>query len=193
MDFLKKQWGNLMLIGAVAAYIGLSLGTQSCPLCVAGDLIGLGAHSHEPNAASRPGATPAPNWQVATIDGQQLTGHDLKGRVSLIAYWATWCGPCKREIPSLVNLRNDFSQDNVEIIGISVDEPHTNLDGFVKRYGMNYIVARDNKSLYDAFGMVRSIPTIFIIDKEGRIQHRHVGRMPHDILHSQISELVASK
>jgi len=193
MEFFKRHWSTLILIAAIAAYMGISMGTNECPLCVASDLI-KGDKSSTVQAqenAAVIGETEAPNWSLKTIDGHSIDSENSKGKVSLLVYWASWCAPCREEVPALVALRKDYPESKLEIIGVSLDEAPKSIDAFVKAHGINYTVARNNPSLDKAFGPIRYIPTIVILDQNGMVQKRYTGLVGPDIIRGQVEMLLS--
>ena len=114
-----------------------------------------------------------PNYKQSSGDLLKLS--DLKGKVVLVDFWATWCAPCREGIPDLVELKNEFQDKDVEIIGISVDAltrggaTAGDVIPFIAANKINYPIVRGDGSVIDAFGGIKSIPTSFLIDKEGKI------------------------
>ncbi len=192
MDFLKRNWSTLILIGFFAAYFGISLGTDQCPMCVVSDLV-LGPSdesSASENTAEVVGTKGVPAWTAQNLAGQEVGGMASQGKVCVLVYWATWCAPCIEEIPSLIALREDFPESDVDIIGISLDQPSKKIDTFVTSHGINYDITRNNQSLESAFGPIRYIPTIVILDQEGKIQQRYTGLTSADTLRRQVETLL---
>ena len=101
--------------------------------------------------------------------------------------------PCREEIPTLVALRNDFSKDEIEIIGVSVDEAYKSIEHFVTTNKINYDIARNNESLDQAFGPIRYIPTIVILDQEGKAHQRHTGVVGPNVIRGQVQLLLEKK
>lgn len=195
MEFLKRNWSTLLLIGAVAAYLGLSMGTDRCPLCVVTNFATGGTNdSTAPRKNAQVlGEFEPMTWQAKTIDGLEINSESCKGKVTLVVYWATWCAPCREEIPTLVALRNNFSKDEIEIIGVSVDEAYKSIEHFVTTNKINYDIARNNESLDQAFGPIRYIPTIVILDQEGKVYQRHTGVVGSNIIRGQVQLLLEKK
>lgn len=118
---------------------------------------------------------PAPAFTVRTLDGRTLTSHDLRGKVTLVNFWATWCAPCRAEIPDLVALQDRY-RDHLQIIGISEDEgPIESVRRFAAEQAINYSLAMTTPELQRAFPGVRGLPTTFVLDREGRVVQKHVG------------------
>ena len=195
MEFLERNWSTLLLIGAIAAYLGLSMGTDRCPLCVVTDFAtgGTSDSTAPRNNAQVVGELEPVTWQAKTIDGLKINSDSCKGKVTLVVYWATWCAPCREEIPTLVALRNDFSKDEIEIIGVSVDEAYKSIEHFVTTNKINYDIARNNESLDQAFGPIRYIPTIVILDQEGKVHQRHTGVVGPNVIRGQVQLLLEKK
>ncbi len=101
-----------------------------------------------------------------------------KGKVVLLNIWATWCGPCKRELPDLVALSNELAPKGVVVFGISVDQKDDRLQlvkTFCERMGIPFTNIIDNLQIADAYGKIQSIPTTFIIDRQGNVVQRITG------------------
>ena len=195
MEFLKRNWSTLLLIGTIAAYLGLSMGTDRCPLCVVTDFAtgGTSGSTAPRKNAQVVGELEPVTWQAKTIGGLEINSDSCKGKVTLVVYWATWCAPCREEIPTLIALRNDFSKDEIEIIGVSVDEAYKSIEHFITTNKINYDIARNNESLDQAFGPIRYIPTIVILDQGGKVHQRHTGVVGPNILRGQVQLLLEKK
>ncbi len=101
---------------------------------------------------------------------------DYKGKVVLLNFWATWCGPCTLEIPWFVEFEQQFKSRGFEVVGISMDEDGwTAIKPYVTEHKMNYRVLLGNDSVSDLYGGVEALPTSFVIDREGKIATVHVG------------------
>jgi cytochrome c biogenesis protein CcmG/thiol:disulfide interchange protein DsbE len=120
---------------------------------------------------------PAPVFTVQDLDGRTITAADLRGKVTLINFWATWCGPCRAEIPALIALQNKY-RNELQIIGISEDEgPAAQVRQFVAANRMNYRIAMTTPEIERGFPGIVSIPTTYVIDREGRVAMRHAGML----------------
>lgn len=118
---------------------------------------------------------PAPDFQVKDLDGKELSLAAHKGQIILLNFWATWCGPCRAEIPGLIELQNKY-KDRLQIIGMVVDEDdEDNLRDIVKSEHINYPVALTSPEVRMAYGGITALPTVFIINPEGRVVQKHVG------------------
>jgi thiol-disulfide isomerase/thioredoxin len=117
----------------------------------------------------------APDFKLDDLDGKPLTLADSHGKVILLNFWATWCGPCREEIPDLIELQRKY-KDRLQIIGISVDDDDA---GAVKKVvdatGINYPVAMASAEVRMAYGGIGALPTSFVLDSEGRVVQKHEG------------------
>jgi thiol-disulfide isomerase/thioredoxin len=122
-----------------------------------------------------PIAVPAVTMQ--TLDGQTLSSSDWGGKVTLVNFWATWCPPCRAEIPDLVALQEKY-RDQVQVIGISEDEEGPEVvKRFAEKYNINYPLVMVTPELRKAFTGIYALPTTFVIDREVRVVQKHVGAL----------------
>ena len=150
------------------------------------------------DAASRPAtiqlvADPVevPALTMQALDGQTVSSDDLRGKVTLVNFWATWCGPCRAEIPDLIKLQDRYP-DQLQVIGVSVDEGGVAIvEDFATEYGINYPVVMATPELRRAFPGVTALPTSFIVDPDGRVVQTHVGLINPGVL-EQETRLLAS-
>ncbi|KAF0150557.1 MAG: alkyl hydroperoxide reductase [Ignavibacteria bacterium] len=154
----------------------------------------------EPNGPYPPSYVPtgeqksvqAPDFELPTSDGKKLKFSSLKGKVVIVDFWATWCPPCRKGVPDLVELKKKYGKKGFEIVGISLDGPQTKGDvvPFIKEYGINYPVVYGNQAVTVSYGGVQSIPTAFIIDKQGKIVATYVGLKPIEVYEEHIKKLL---
>jgi thiol-disulfide isomerase/thioredoxin len=117
----------------------------------------------------------APAFQLNDLDGKSFSLAEAKGKIVLLNFWATWCGPCRAEIPDLVDLQKRYA-DKLEIIALATDEDDADqVRRFVLESGINYRVAMISDEVRLAYGGVAALPTSFVIDPQGRIVQKHVG------------------
>jgi thiol-disulfide isomerase/thioredoxin len=118
-----------------------------------------------------------PSFSVADLDGKAISSEALRGKVVLVNFWATWCPPCRAEIPDLIKLQEKY-KDNLVVLGISEDEaPPDTVRAFVAEYKVNYFVAMTTPALAKVFRGVAALPTTFVLDTEGKLVQRHVGQL----------------
>lgn len=133
----------------------------------------------------------APEFTINGTNGEKIKLSAYKGKVIILDFWATWCPPCRRGIPDLISLKNQYKDDLV-IIGISVDDESTAKDviPFMKSIGINYKVGYANNEIIQNYGGIQAIPTSFIIDKKGRQVKSFVGLESIDTYKEIINKLV---
>ncbi len=113
------------------------------------------------------------DFTLTSLEGQEYTLSKLKGNVVILDFWATWCPPCRREIPHLVAIYNKYKDKNLIVIGISAEEKST-LEIFKKENNVNYPILLGNNEVFQRFG-VQSIPHTLFIDRKGKIRKTQVG------------------
>ena len=117
----------------------------------------------------------APAFQLNDLNGKPVSLAEAKGKIVLLNFWATWCGPCRAEIPDLVDLQKRYA-DKFEIIALATDEDDPDeVRRFVLQSGINYRVALSSDAVRRDYGGIAALPTSFVIDPEGRIVQKHVG------------------
>jgi peroxiredoxin len=141
--------------------------------------------------AQRPADLPeqAPEFTLADIEGANHSLADTAGRVRLIDFWATWCPPCREEIPMLVDLDRRYRDQGLTVLGIS-DEAATVLREFVEREGVSYTNLIDDGAVAERY-LVPGLPTAYLVDRDGRIVERYIGAKPERIVEARIRELLA--
>ena len=122
---------------------------------------------------------PAPAWKLKDPDGKVVTSELFKGKVVVLDFWATWCPPCRAEIPGYVLLQKKYEADGLVFVGISLDtEGPAVVKKFMKDYGINYPIVMADDEILGAFAPIQGYPTTFIIDREGRVRNKKLGREP---------------
>ena len=138
------------------------------------------------NAKSRPAASsavapepaslgPAPQVELSSLDGQRLKLSSFRGRVVLLNFWATWCAPCRTEIPELNGLQHDLEASGLTVVGVSWDDSADGVREFQKELPQDYTVLLGGEGVQDEFAGIRSLPTTYIIDREGNVRQRIIG------------------
>ncbi|BFU95339.1 MAG: putative Thiol-disulfide oxidoreductase [Nitrospira sp.] len=149
-------------------------------MLVAADPVGMaGAAPADPFTALRvtPSATPASvtPFDLTTLDGRSLRSQDLAGKVVLLNFWATWCGPCKEEMPSLARLQTRFDPAQVQILTVTADRHPQGIRQFFGQLGISLPVLFDEDQEVSRTFMVRGLPTTVLIAPDGRVSGRAVG------------------
>jgi thiol-disulfide isomerase/thioredoxin len=115
---------------------------------------------------------------------------EYKGKVVIVNFWATWCGPCKMEIPDFVKLYAEYKEKGLVIVGISIDDSPEQLQAFMREFKMNYPVVQMRPEVEDAWGPFYGYPTSFIVARDGSICAKHIGPASHDQFEAEIKALL---
>jgi len=120
---------------------------------------------------------PAPDYAARDLEGAEVALADLHGRVVLLNVWATWCPPCRKEIPELQALHEEHARGGLEVLGVSVDAAGADpqVRAFMEEFGMTYTVLRDAGDRAASTFRLHGVPATFLIDREGIIRWRRLG------------------
>jgi thiol-disulfide isomerase/thioredoxin len=131
------------------------------------------------------------DFKIKDLDNNDVALASFKGKVILLNFWATWCGPCKAEIPGFVEMQAKY-RDQLTIIGYSVDDDAVKARAFAQEYKMNYpiLLGLGREDVQDAFGPIWGIPSSFIISKEGKVCKKHIGIAPMSVFEKEIKALL---
>jgi len=133
----------------------------------------------------------APNFDLTSTEGKAIKLSDYRGKVVIVDFWATWCPPCRKGIPELIELQNEF-KNNLVIIGISLDQnTESDVVPFIKKYGINDPVVFGTNQVMMDYGAINAIPTSFVINKDGKIVDKHVGLVPKSVYEKKIKEILS--
>jgi len=132
---------------------------------------------------------PAPAFTVKDLEGREISMASLRGKVVIVNFWATWCGPCRAEIPDLVALQAKY-KDTLQVIGISEDEAGVDVvKRFAAEHKVNYPVVMMTPEIEKLFPGIGALPTSFIVDRESRVVQKHVGMLTARITESEARHL----
>lgn len=131
------------------------------------------------NACAIKGDSPAaPAFTLKDLNGTNISLSDYEGKVLFLNFWATWCPPCRAEIPDFIEVYDEYKDKGLEILGISLDQIGVDqVRKFVERYKMNYPVAMATNEMFKDYPPPQAIPTTLVIDRDGKIQYKKVGMM----------------
>ncbi len=139
--------------------------------------------------ASQPVRPKAPDFTLPTVNGDTLSLSDLQGNVVILNFWATWCPPCRAEIPSFIELQKEYGDQGLTIVGVALDKPEAVVQ-FYKDNHMNYPVVFGTREVAAAYGGITGIPTTFILDRKGRIVKKFIGMRSKEVFREEILSLL---
>ncbi|MGH9619003.1 MAG: peroxiredoxin family protein [Bryobacteraceae bacterium] len=139
-------------------------------------------------------AKAAPNFTLKNAEGKRVSLSDFRGKVVLLNFWATWCGPCQVEIPWFVQFEQKYRSKGLEIVGVSMDEDGWKvIKPFVSQHHINYPILLGNETVATLYGGLDALPTTFILDRQGRIAYPiHVGLVAKSEYLNEIQSLLDS-
>lgn len=134
--------------------------------------------------------TPTPPFLVADLKGESISTAALKGKVVIVNFWATWCPPCREEIPELIALQAKY-KERLQIVGVSMDEDASpqEVNAFAAKAGINYPIVM-GKDIAKEYGGVPALPTSFIVNKDGGVVQKHIGLLDRDEVETEIRALL---
>ncbi len=134
---------------------------------------------------------PAPDFVLTTLEGEPVTAESLRGKVVLLNFWATWCPPCRVEMPGFQDVHDEFSDDGFVVLGVSTDRTgRAAVTEFLRERGITYPVAMADGAVVNAYGGARVLPTSFLIDRQGRIRHEVRGYFAEVALREAVRRLL---
>jgi thiol-disulfide isomerase/thioredoxin len=151
------------------------------------------ADGEQAGAACMANAKPANfDFTVKDVDGNQVPLSAYKGKVVILNFWATWCGPCKAEIPGFVRLQEKYRDKGLVIVGYSVDDTAEKAKAYAAEYKMNYpiLLGEGREDVQDAYGPIWGIPASFIISKDGKVCKKHMGIAPEAVFEKEVLALM---
>lgn len=124
----------------------------------------------------------APDFALENLDGDVIKLSDYKGKVVFLNFWATWCPPCRAEIPYFIELVEQYGEDGFVVLGVDLDpRDFSKVPAFVDQQGINYPVLYDTKRVSGMYGGIQSIPTTFVINRDGKVVEQIVGSRPKNV------------
>ncbi len=134
----------------------------------------------------------APDFELKTLDGKPVKLSAYRGKAVLLNFWATWCAPCKVEMPWFVDFYKQYQTQGLEVVGIALDDSsHDEIAKFVKDMNVNYTILQGTENVGDAYGGVNVFPTTFFIDRNGKIVNVVYGLKDHSGLEEDIKSALA--
>jgi thiol-disulfide isomerase/thioredoxin len=137
-------------------------------------------------------ASDVPQFSFSSLEGKTVAMKDLGNKVVIVDFWATWCGPCREEIPHLNELYSELKGKGLEIVGISMDTDGTDgVKDFAREFRIQYPIVMGDEKVAESFGGIIGLPTTFIIDRNGRIAKKYIGLPPAADMTKIVKDLVA--
>ncbi len=145
----------------------------------------------EDNTPSTTGGKPAPAFTLQDLNGKNVSLSDLRGKVVILDFWATWCPPCIQEIPHFIELYEQYKDRGFAMVGISLDQAGISVvKSFVQKYRINYPILMTDGWVDKAFGGIPGIPTTFVIDSAGNIRQKYIGYRDKAVFENDIKALL---
>jgi thiol-disulfide isomerase/thioredoxin len=134
----------------------------------------------------------APDFELPALDGKKLKLSDLRGKAVLLNFWATYCGPCKIEMPWFVELQKEYGPQGFQIVGVAMDDASTeDIAKFTKEMGVNYPILLGKESVSETYGGVGVLPTTFFIDRDGKLIAREFGLQSRSVFVDHIKKALS--
>jgi peroxiredoxin len=175
---------SVVLIVVIAAVIGI---------------IVLGGRHHKKTAAAGVGlkgdgvGATAPDFTLSTVDGKKVKLSDYRGKAVLLNFWATWCGPCKVEIPWFMDLEKQYGSQGLVVLGVAMDDDGKNdVTKFAQDMKIDYTVVLGTDDVADQYGGVEGLPTTFYVDRNGKIVKKVAGLVSHSEIEDGIKEALGT-
>jgi cytochrome c biogenesis protein CcmG/thiol:disulfide interchange protein DsbE len=139
-------------------------------------------------------ATDAPpaklDFTLRDMNGADVRLADHRGKVILLNFWATWCGPCRVEIPAFVELQQQYRDKGLSVLGVSIDDTPDQLKPFAEKMKINYPLLLLQTDVEDAYGPLWAVPTTFVIGRDGSVCNKHIGPATREQLEAEIKALL---
>ena len=136
---------------------------------------------------------PAPDFELPSLDGRKIKLSDFRGQAVLLNFWATWCSPCKIEMPWFVDVQKQYGKDGLVVLGVAMDDTESaKIAEFTHELGVNYPVLLGTDKVSDDYGDVRALPTTFYIDRNGMIVAKAVGLLGREEVENDVKKALSS-
>ena len=205
LDVKRNQWVIVLVLAAVAlmvwsGYVNYKRRKQAAQRQVQGTPESGNNQSVQQDLAADEGLPDlrgkrAPDFTLRTVEGKKLSLSDYKGKAVLINFWATWCAPCKIEMPWLVALRSQYAPQGFEILGVSEDDadtPRSKLAKFGQEQGLNYPLLVGDDAISRKYGGVEFLPTSYFVGRDGKIVAETAGLVSKDEVEASIKKALAA-
>ena len=147
----------------------------------------------EPTPEGPKQGEPAPNFTLQDLKGRSVQLSSLKGRAVLLNFWATWCGPCKIEMPWLVDLQKKYGPRGLQIVGVAMDDASDKeIAAFARKMGVNYMILKGTEKVGDLYGGVDRLPMTYYIDRSGKVVDEIMGLASESVIEDDIRKILRS-
>jgi cytochrome c biogenesis protein CcmG/thiol:disulfide interchange protein DsbE len=132
----------------------------------------------------------APDFSLPDLTGGQFRLSGNRGKVVLLDFWATWCDPCREEIPGFVALQNKYGTQGLQVVGVSMDDSPEPVREYQERFRTNYPIVMGNAKIGELYGGILGLPIAFVIGRDGRILAKHVGATNISVFENEFVKLL---
>jgi len=171
---------NFVFLVALFVVVGITLSCNK-------EKAGVPAQTSQTPAASQ---QKAPDFTLKDLNGNDFRLFNQAGKVIIVDFWATWCPPCRMEIPDFQSLYSKYSNQGLLLVGVSLDDSSEPVKEFVKKYNVSYPVVMGNEQVANSYGGIRGIPTTFVIDGKGNIYKKYIGYTEGQVFEQDILALL---
>jgi peroxiredoxin len=183
---MKTRW-------ILAAVVALAIAVVTIPALLNGSddeaESAAGALAGAPSCQSPQGKAKL-DLKLKDMHGATVNLADFKGKVILLNFWATWCGPCKVEIPELVRAYDQYKARGLVVLGVSIDDTPDQLQAFAKQYNITYPMLLNEEAVEEAYGPLYAVPISFFIGRDGSICRRQMGEVKKEVLERELKALL---
>jgi thiol-disulfide isomerase/thioredoxin len=177
----RSRIGRYALALVALGFVGLAAGCGAAP-------DGGGSGGATPSAVAE--GQIAPDFQLLDVNGNPVSLSDYDGQVRLVDFWATWCAPCREEVPMFKEFHEQYGPRGFTLLAISMDDDEALVEEFVAEHDIPYPNLLGNEEIERTFGPIVGYPMAFLLDRDGTIVKRFVGAKPREVLEDQIRELL---